>query len=634
MKKCRGCGKEWPNKTKFCGCCGTKLEETPVVAQDIIPEDIKEKKEQNKTEELVKTRTTGTMKVTDAIQPKKKSRKKVWKIVAAVVVVAAATTAVFLTQLGEKIEHPCVELYGDSYEIITKEKIGHTIEITDNALDWIDNTVMQLSPNRKYIYYMENYDTSTATARLYRCEYQKLSDKTEKNEKYKERIASNVSVYCPLEDDKVIYINKDSQLFYFDGEASQKIADSVDTYYKIKDGTGIVYLKGDYTEGFDAYGIRFEKPTEEIFLAEDITNIMMADDQEHIVCKRHGEDFSLVFMTGFEKEAEELGISPSDMYAWNDGVVYYFTLDENTVCKFEDFVIDSRGDTEEWKELEEYWRTNEFQSLYEYTNGKINKITDRDVEYFGEYKGNCILYADFNKFQPVDLAEVLTEVSEDDCLNDILVEKIFEQCLYIKSADRKNAVHITGEAVNWVNELYDGQNVLLFYMSETDVFLSVRDTFLHAIIQDDEINKFEEMPNGFIKAVTPGKIYYASNRYFEGQTSYYDINVCENGKSRCLATQVIENYAQIFEDGIVLAYTDVNSDREYELSIFDNKGKKTIIDDGVTQVIRKENGDILYNSHGDLMLYKNGESERIGLGVKCIWYADEMEAKQTFRLNW
>ena len=70
-----------------------------------------------------------------------------------------------------------VELYGDSYEILTKEKLGHTITITDNGLDWLGDAVMQLSPDRKYLYYMENYDISTGTSRLYRCEYQKLSKK-------------------------------------------------------------------------------------------------------------------------------------------------------------------------------------------------------------------------------------------------------------------------------------------------------------------------------------------------------------------------------------------------------------------------------------------------------------------------
>ena len=108
-----------------------------------------------------------------------KRRKKGWKIATALglTAIVAVGAVVFCVKSGENMEHPFVELYGDSYEILTKEKLGHTITITDNGLDWLGDAVMQLSPDRKYLYYMENYDISTGTSRLYRCEYQKLSKK-------------------------------------------------------------------------------------------------------------------------------------------------------------------------------------------------------------------------------------------------------------------------------------------------------------------------------------------------------------------------------------------------------------------------------------------------------------------------
>ena len=114
----------------------------------------------------------------------------------------------------------------------------------------------------------------------------------------------------------------------------------------------------------------------------------------------------------------------------------------------------------------------------------------------------------------------------------------------------------------------------------------------------------------------------------------YDVNVIENGKSRCLAKEVLEDYVKIYEDGTVMAYTDRNSDGEYELSIFDKKGNKTKIADGVTKAIREEDGDIVYDSRHDLMLYQKEESERIGIGIVDFWYADEMKTEQNFRLDW
>ena len=193
-----------------------------------------------------------------------KRRKKGWKIATALglTAIVAVGAVVFCVKSGENMEHPFVELYGDSYEILTKEKLGHTITITDNGLDWLGDAVMQLSPDRKYLYYMENYDISTGTSRLYRCEYQKLSKKEEKNEKYKTKVAANVRVFYPLEDGKLLYIDKDSELFCYDGEVSVKIADSLQGYYQLKDGTGLVYTKGNADEGFDVCGVSYNNPTE------------------------------------------------------------------------------------------------------------------------------------------------------------------------------------------------------------------------------------------------------------------------------------------------------------------------------------------------------------------------------------
>ena len=75
------------------------------------------------------------------------------------------------------------------------------------------------------------------------------------------------------------------------------------------------------------------------------------------------------------------------------------------------------------------------------------------------------------------------------------------------------------------------------------------------------------------------------------------------------------------------------SSRPYGFS-FDKKGNKTKIADGVTKAIREEDGDIVYDSRHDLMLYQKEESERIGIGIVDFWYADEMKTEQNFRLDW
>ena len=118
-----------------------------------------------------------------------KRRKKGWKIATALglTAIVAVGAVVFCVKSGENMEHPFVELYGDSYEILTKEKLGHTITITDNGLDWLGDAVMQLSPDRKYLYYMETMifrrerpDSTGVNIRS--------CPKRRKNEKYKQKL--------------------------------------------------------------------------------------------------------------------------------------------------------------------------------------------------------------------------------------------------------------------------------------------------------------------------------------------------------------------------------------------------------------------------------------------------------------
>ena len=53
-----------------------------------------------------------------------------------------------------------------------------------------------------------------------------------------------------------------------------KIADSLQGYYQLKDGTGLVYTKGNADEGFDVCGVSYNNPTEEVFLADGMTDVM------------------------------------------------------------------------------------------------------------------------------------------------------------------------------------------------------------------------------------------------------------------------------------------------------------------------------------------------------------------------
>ena len=153
MKKCPVCGKEWSDATRFCGSCGAKLEDGNIVVPDIVPDDGKEEQRKKtepvkpsvkKTIEPVRTKTRETAenkKIAEEKEEEKntaeRKRAEYNKSDAVLPVKRRKKGAVvFCVKSGENMEHPFVELYGDSYEILTKEKLGHTITITDNGLDW------------------------------------------------------------------------------------------------------------------------------------------------------------------------------------------------------------------------------------------------------------------------------------------------------------------------------------------------------------------------------------------------------------------------------------------------------------------------------------------------------------------
>lgn len=49
-----------------------------------------------------------------------------------------------------------------------------------------------------------------------------------------------------------------------------------------------VYTKGNADEGFDVCGVSYNNPTEEMYFWRDgMTDVMLADDQEHILCRRY-----------------------------------------------------------------------------------------------------------------------------------------------------------------------------------------------------------------------------------------------------------------------------------------------------------------------------------------------------------
>lgn len=135
-------------------------------------------------------------------------------------------------------------------------------------------------------------------------------------------------------------------------------------------------------------------------------------------------------------------------------------------------MIDSRGNTEQWQELQKEAESyhpvpTECQSLYEYKDGEIKQITANDINNAGLYRGNSVLYLDVKKMEPVDLAEV----KDADYMIDLLDQRIYEQGMYVKPTSRKNSIHIIGEVAKKIEDIDEEGENFWIYANETDLFM-------------------------------------------------------------------------------------------------------------------------------------------------------------------
>ena len=101
--------------------------------------------------------------------------------------------------------------------------------------------------------------------------------------------------------------------------------------------------------------------------------------------------------------------------------------------------------------------------------------------------------------EPVDLAEV----KDADYMIDLLDQRIYEQGMYVKPTSRKNSIHIIGEVAKKIEDIDEEGENFWIYANETDLFLESGSDFWHAAIKNDEVSDLEEMPEGYVKSITP-----------------------------------------------------------------------------------------------------------------------------------
>lgn len=250
-----------------------------------------------------------------------------------------------------KAHNAYVYMSDGQYELLTNLKKGKSVNFSGATEDNYDRSdLVKFSNDGKYLYYYSQYTTGSYTGTLCRAEWAKLSQDSEKNEKYIDVIDTNISTYFRFaKDDGIVYKNDMNDLFYYNGKESVRIAKSVMNY--MTDGSDrVIYTvsnedgSDDSLETYRLYGINLEAPQEKKKLASDVSYIVNQDDFDNIFySKSTSENDTELYVVGFDKEKECLGKHTSNIY-YKDGEIYYTADNGNSVSLY-DYVDDPEKTT-------------------------------------------------------------------------------------------------------------------------------------------------------------------------------------------------------------------------------------------------------------------------------------------------
>lgn len=314
---CPKCGGNVYEGDKFCQNCGAELEK----------KQIKKSKKRNKKKIFI----TG---------------------IAVVVAGAIGLTGVVVVKNLNKADNAYVYFSDGQYELLTNLKKDRNINFSSGTEDNYDKSgLVKFSNDGKYMYYYSQYTTGSYTGTLCRAEWAKLSQNSERNEKYIDVIDTNIPTYFRFaKDDGIVYKNDMNDLFYYNGKESVRIAKSVMDYET--DGSDRVIYTVSNEDGSDnkletyrLYGINLDAPEEKKKLASDVSYIVNQDDFDNIFYSRSTSDNDTeLYVVGFDKEKECLGKQSSNIY-YKDGEIYYTVSNGNSVSLY-DYVDDPEKETD------------------------------------------------------------------------------------------------------------------------------------------------------------------------------------------------------------------------------------------------------------------------------------------------
>ena len=629
MKKCPKCGRKWANSKNFCGNCGMELGEI-TEEKDAIPQKTDESIASSERIDGSVVRPERTeQKIT--LPEKKKGEKKIWKVVFVASFIARLVFAIrLLLPSFLNTDKLYVALEKGKFQLFYDIKNNKALELNGGNTEFGNSEMLKYSQDRKYIYYIENYDYKEGTGDLYRCEYQKIRNQSEKNGKYRKFIASDVFLtYSPMEDGKVVYLCGDNSLYYFNGKESVELKKDVNQFYCTEDKKRIAYECGDYEEG-SLYIAELDNPEKRTAIASGYTSVYPISSYDNIYFYKKNPETSEkdVYSTGIKESPKKLGTLVIGMEYPSDNTVYY--TGEEVEYDFSELITDSRGNTEELQNILEEFEDQEVkENLYSNKNGK-EKLISSNVPY-SVYVGNALVYISLDDYEAIDIANFAEENFEKEFGN-AMGKEIYKIGVHVVSADAKTEVLVTENAAKDLLNALTQADQPRIYINDTDIIVSDDDKVMAAAINNGNVKVFETIKeNGYARGVDNSVLYYIGDEWYEDGDTYCNVYSYHNGKSKCIAENIIYNLIDIYEDGKMYVYTERNKDGGYTLEEIDKKGNKHPVGDNVITYIRCNEKLLLYIDDNErwmgksLYSYKNGGNHHITTGVDWAWSPQVMK---------
>lgn len=505
-----------------------------------------------------------------------------------------------------------------NYEVVTDTASGATAEIASGIGDSSYATV-KFSPDGQYMYYITGYNAGEAD--LWRCEYRKLKADSADNEKYCQFIASNIS-YSSFEatNKGVAFKDENYELYYFDGNAVRSLGQDVNEFWCTEDGEKIVFECGadpvvHTQEEHDTYlnqaqvlyGVETSNLDNVFVLANNYLEVFDVTDFDNIFFSRSSENEweRDIYVTDFANGPRRLGTFATGMTKPENGTVYY-TRESEKDWDVNEVYMDSRGETQDIIDARANFAESKeaggIKDLYVYKNGNEKKLDSLVQNMI--FSGKKLVYGTWTSIIPIDLA-MGTEA---------LYRNENQRMYYWISVYTDNPIY-----VNLESYLKLGLVERETYMNKCDILVETDGGELVATtVTNGEFNSSTCVAqNASVLEIDESAIYYMIS---DDNSDYCSIYRLTDGKSTCVAKNILYDFIYLYSDGSTLAssynsslvLTDCNSER-YEIS------------NSASSYVRADESTVLYVSDYSLWIWQNGESRLFANNAEKVWCSDPLE---------